>query len=166
MSMTTSRLPKEEHPPLCRALKVVMTVTGTTGVELARLLDRSQSAVARYYADREPDMAMTVEIEHALGLPPGTLFSLAGYTASSWDTDSLGAIMADDTLTEAQRQGLVYILIEALRERGAHAGQADSLKAIEKDNRIPTVRKRMLTQMIASYRTENIGRAKPKRVKR
>ncbi len=163
MSLTASRMLKEQHPPLCRALKTVMTVTGTTGVELARLLDRSQSAVARYYADREPDFAMTVEIEKALGLPGGTLFALAGYTASSHEVDALAALASDETLTDAQKQHVVFILLDALREHGSYAAPGDTMKAVSADPRIAPTRKRMLAQVIGAYREENVARGKAAR---
>jgi hypothetical protein len=161
MSLTTSRLPKTEaHPPLCRALKTVMTVTGTTGVDLAAAVDRSQSAVARYYNDREPDFAMTVLIEEALGLPGGTLFALAGYTPSTSDVDALAALDLDPSLTLAQKERVAFGLIEALRARGAHSGTSDVVKALEQDARLSTTRRDILTEIVRCYREENVERGR------
>ncbi len=153
MSLTASRLPREDHPPLCRALRMVMDVMHITGVELAQLLGRSQSAVARYYAEREPDLAMTVEIEKALGLPGGALFALGGYTPSMASSDVLAALAADASLTDPQRMDLLRLVVETLRRN--ETPQPNLRGAVESDVRLPRDWKSILSLAVDTYRKEN-----------
>lgn len=148
---------------MSRALKKLMTVLGVSGMDLTRRLETSQSTVARYYSDREPDYLMAGRIEEVLGVPKGTLFALAGYTPIG-STDSVSAILADETLTEGQKFSLLFPLLDGIRAEGTDQ-PIDSLEAVLADLRVPTQRRRILAEMIQTYRAgnEDGGRGKRKR---
>jgi hypothetical protein len=132
-----------------------MDALGVTGMDLARALGRSQSSIARYYADREPDYPMTVEIERVLGLPPGTLMSVAGYTASLSDCDMLAALVGDDSLTEDQKAVVLRVTVLALVERGRRNGRDDAMAAARCDPRLNATTQRMLAELVGGYREMN-----------
>ena len=133
-----------------------MDLTGVSGMELTRRLahlGRSQSSVARYYTDREPDYAMTLEIERALKLPRGTLFSMAGYAIDS-NADSLAAILDDQTITNQQRFVLMFMALEAMTGRPTTEPHADALAALVNDRRLPEGRRRQMIELVQQFRAE------------
>lgn len=109
------------YPPLCRALRLASIETGVSQAELARRLGKKGSRIGRYFVDREPDHAMIMRIEDALGLPSGWLLSVAGYlrppkTFSEW--------LAVDANVSADGKVMLQRLYDQLSEsyRARHGG--------------------------------------------
>jgi hypothetical protein len=132
-----------------------MGALGVSGMGLTRAVNRSQSSVARYYSDREPDYLMTAELEKALGLPPGVLIELAGYTSSLSDIDVLSALARDKSLTVAQKEMVLGIILPALIERGRGGGRDDVVVAAQADPRLSPTARRMLVSLVEGYRQMN-----------
>ena len=155
MSRSPSRLDRAEHPPMSRAIRRIMNAKGIPGMELVRALDglASQSTVSRYYIEREPDYIMAGHIEDALGVPRGTLFSLAGYVPMAMRSDSLAAVMNDERLTDRQKATLVKRLLDSLRHDAPIS--SDAFEAVMNDPRLLEKDRHLFAELIQTFLETN-----------
>ena len=155
MSRSLSRLDRAEHPPMSRAIRRIMNAKGIAGMDLVRALDghASQSTVSRYYIEREPDYPMAAKVEDALGVPRGTLFSLAGYVPMAMRSDSLAAVMNDERLTDRQKATLVKRLLDSLRHDAPI--RSDALEAVLNDPRLLEKDRHLFAELINTFLETN-----------
>jgi transcriptional regulator with XRE-family HTH domain len=115
----------EQQQAFRQALTHVRQERGWSQRELARMLGLSQSTVSYWEQGKSlPEPANVVELERVLKLESGTLARLLGYmpaaTMRREMSTVLDAIMADPDLGERERELLLTMYRELVRQRRAH----------------------------------------------